>query len=111
MGSFEYTYIDPVREQMHISESADHAPGAVLQPFGDDPVVVPAHRLAEFCGALYQAAGQPVPDLPVIADPALIDALVADLGTALPETQPAIWLPTVAALLIHAGWRKSCPAT
>ena len=42
---------------------------------GADPVHVPAHKLAEVTAALYTAAGQPVPDLPVICDAAEVERL------------------------------------
>lgn len=66
---------------------------------------VPAHRLAEFCGALYQAAGQPVPDLPVIHDPALIDSFAAELSKAFDRHGNDF--RAVADTLLYAKWRKS----
>lgn len=108
---FEHTYTDPDGQQIHVRESADHKPGAYLVPVDDDGWAIPAHRLAEFCGALYEAAGQPVPDLPQIPDPALLTDLAMDLHAASHGDclDPSAVLPRdrkMAAHLASLGWRK-----
>ncbi len=105
--AFEKTYTDPDGQNMRIRDSADHAPGALLRPLSEN-IIVPAHRLAEFCGSLYQAAGQPVPDLPVIADPAMVDELTAITSRHFREADNIQAVHRAAALdLLAAGWRKS----
>lgn len=101
-----HTFRDQHDQAMRIEPSVDHEATAWLNNLTPNAVVVPAHRLAEFTRALYAAAGQAIPDHPVICDPVMVQVLTDDLAGALPETQPAIWLPTVAAKLLDAGWRK-----
>jgi hypothetical protein len=102
---FQHTYRDPHGRVAHVRESADHSPGAYVEIPGEC-LAVPAHRLAEFTRALWAAAGQVVPDLPMIYDPATVDVMVGDLAKALPETEPALFLPVIAEALLNAGWRK-----
>lgn len=76
---------------------------------GADPsFYVPAHRLAEFTRALYAAAGQVVPDLPVIYDPATVDALAKDLQYAIDGLTgpPGYEHQAEARTLLSLGWRK-----
>lgn len=103
---FEQTYTDPNGQPLHVRDSADHSPGAYLVPGSFDGFAVPAHRLAEFTGYLYQAAGQPVPDLPQIQDPEAIDLMVTSLAHALPETT-GLFLPAIADAILADGWRKT----
>lgn len=107
----EHTYTDPDGCTVWIRPSADldNAAFADSGRDGDLGFRVPAHRLAEFCRALYAAAGQPYPDLPVIHDPAAVDALARDLLYAIEGTicggQTARY-QEYAATLLAAGWRK-----
>lgn len=64
------------------SDEPEHD-GAVLSIAGGAArpvcVCVAPHHLAAVVTAMYQAAGQPVPDLPDIPDPAHVSALARDL--------------------------------
>lgn len=102
--SFAHDYTDPDGERLGIRESAN-GDGAVLVPVTDaNGWLVPPHRLAEVTRALWAAAGQVVPDLPVIYDPATVDALAADLQNSW-HGAPDTWADQ-ARLLLDAGWRK-----
>jgi hypothetical protein len=105
MSDREYHFIDADGIDVWVKPSEDHENAALVHLYSE-AFVVRAHELAGFTGGLWAAAKQPVPDLPEIYDPAAVAALVTDLGSALPETQPAIWLPTIAEKLLDAGWRK-----
>lgn len=109
-GEREHTFTDPAGAEMRIEPSAVRPDTAWLTT--DDDILVPAHRLAEFTRALWSAAGQPVPDLPVIYDPALVEALARDIHkTASPSDyaghlKPAPAYEIWAKALLDAGWRK-----
>jgi hypothetical protein len=76
-----WRYTDQDGEVMTIKPSQFESATAVLEDHGG--IHVPAHRLAEVVTALYQAAGQDVPDLPVIHD----EAQVCLLATLLCESR------------------------
>lgn len=106
--SFERTYTDPDGQAVDIRESRDHTPGAYVEHYGSG-IAIPAHRLAEFVGDLYQAVGQPVPDLPVIHDPKLINSLAAELSKAFDRHGNDF--RAVADTLLADGYRKRKPAS
>lgn len=96
--------------RVRIGESADHPHAAFVDPDTDRGFCVPAHRLAELTRALYAAAGQPAPDLPVIHDPELVRDLAKDLLYALEGTSHgrpgAARYEGNARTLLSLGWRK-----
>jgi hypothetical protein len=108
MAEGEHDYRDPHEVIVRIRPSREQPSVAYVQMVLQEPGFgVPAHRLAEFTRALYAAAGQPVPDLPVIYDPATVGELAADLADALgPPFPPYPDNDTVARRLLDAGWRK-----
>lgn len=110
-GFREHVFKDGDGAQVRIGESADHPHAAFVDPGrdGDLGFHVPAHRLAEFTRALYAAAGQPVPDLPVIWHPQLVSELARDLLYAVEGTSGgpgAARYEQKACALLALGWRK-----
>lgn len=80
-------FTDYAGDDMWIAENDEpEHPGAMIDTNvqGAAPsFCVEPHRLAEVVAALYEAAGQPVPDLPVIHDQAEVERLAQLLGVAL----------------------------
>lgn len=72
-----------VRPRLDLPEAAAVIETTFRDTEDGQPVVVPAHRLAEVVAAMYEAAGQPVPDLPVIHDEAQVVSLASLIGSAL----------------------------
>lgn len=103
MSEREHHFKDADGTDVWFKPSADHPDAAAVVSLYSETCIVPAHRLAEFTRALYAAAGQPVPDLPVIYDPATVAGLAKDL---------AGWFEAgmndeeFARALLDAGWRK-----
>lgn len=115
----EYLYTDPDGCIVRVTPSADHQPGAFVDPGTGRPdpsFQVPAHRLAEFTRALYSAAGKPPPKLPIIPDPALVNELAILLHSWKPGDNGGCWLfdnsqpneseRALASQLVISGWRK-----
>lgn len=106
MAGFEHKYTDPAGSQMLIRKSLDKENSAYLRALAEG-VAVPAHRLAEFTRALWAAAGQVVPDLPVIYDPEHVEALSKDIHYALHGTSNPDGYQAPAVVLLSLGWRKT----
>jgi len=106
MAGCEETFTDPDGQRIDIRESRDHAPGAYLVPVDLRGLgwAIPAHRLAGFTGYLYRAAGQPVPDLPVIHDPRMVAQLTDDIARIRDMEDES---KSIALGLLDCGWRKS----
>lgn len=71
-------------------------------------VAVPAHRLAEVVAAMYEAAGQPVPVLPVIHDErevSWVATLLAESRNRVAGTPPSVADKSDAAYLLAHGVR------
>lgn len=74
---------------------------------GARSALVPGHKVPEICRALFAAAGLPVPDLPDIPDPALVEALAKDIYYAQHGTNgPDDVTRDYARTLLSLGWRK-----
>lgn len=74
----EFTYRDQDGDEIRVSpgeNSGEAFVSAVNQQGERRSVIIPAHALREVVGAMYEAAGQPVPDLPVIHDEADVKSL------------------------------------
>lgn len=102
MSGSEHRYRDPDGCEVLIRPSADHENAAYFATSGDD-FAVPNYRLAEVTRAMWAAAGEVAPDLPVIYDPALVEELARDLSRFSDGTKP---YGTYAQKLLDAGWRK-----
>lgn len=105
MSERDHEFKDPDGCRMRIKPSADETGCAYLDSYGDG-IRVPAHRLAEFCGAVYESAGQPVPDLPAIYDPATVSDLSRDMNYALHGTSNPDGYEMQARVLLSLGWVK-----
>lgn len=69
-----YVYQDDSGDEMRVySPDGCHASVSVSA----DNAYIPAHRLAEVVTAMYEAAGQPAPDLPDIPDAEQVKALAS----------------------------------
>jgi hypothetical protein len=88
-----YLYTDESGDSVAIRPDASTDLGRALvdcDPSGSHPpVAVPAHELARFTAALYEAAGQPAPDLPVIPDQAELHRLAEVIRYAITGTSGA----------------------
>jgi hypothetical protein len=107
MSDREYHFIDADGIDVWVRPSADHENTALVSTYSES-FAVRAHELAGFTRAVWAAAKQPPPDLPVIHDPAAVEELTADLKAQLDEDGDVecISWPVVASRLLDAGWRK-----
>jgi hypothetical protein len=79
-------------------------------PYGSgETALLPQHEVPKAARALYKAAELPVPDLPDIPDPALVNALAMDIHVALecPGEKPYPYDLRVAADLLAKGWGRT----
>lgn len=105
----EWRYADIGGDEILVRRTIGNAdpvePATAFEINDGDSVVVLAHKLPEMVRAIYACAGLPVPDLPDIPDPALVEDLAADLArlAGSPTSQEH---RRRALILFDAGWRK-----
>jgi hypothetical protein len=107
-----YQFTDSSGDELEIrSWSDDDGTAAMIDtdPAGANPAVrLPPHEVPGAARALYEAAGLPVPDLPDIPDPALVDRLAADLMESFnPGAMGLDGARPHARRLLAKGWRPS----
>jgi hypothetical protein len=83
-------------------------------PYGSgETAFVPPHEVPKAARALYEAAGLPVPDLPDVPDPELVQRLADDLRDAMatkPGQRPTTYddaLTETARALLARGWGRT----
>lgn len=83
-------------------------------PYGSgETAFVPPHEVPKAARALYEAAGLPVPDLPDVPDPELVQRLADDLRDAMatkPGQRPTTYddaLAETARALLARGWGRT----
>lgn len=105
----EYRYTDDSGDILAVRQGMNDYIGSAMVDCDPDgggaAVAVPAHALADVVTAMYVAAGQDAPPLPLIADDngqGALERLLADLSVTGDTRDPA----TLAAALIDHGWRQ-----
>lgn len=108
--SLLFTFSDSDADTVNVVSCGEFAQVQVLPAgnLGARSALVPAHKVPELCRAVYSAAGLPVPDLPDIPDPALVEALAKDLRYACDGLggNPGYEREGHARTLLSLGWRK-----
>jgi hypothetical protein len=109
-----YLFSDYVGDTLAIRpQPEDFGPGVIIETiYGHEKdgaaVFVPPHKLAEVTAALWRAAGQEVPELPVIHDEAAVRGLgrlldYARNGTMGSTTPVPAWASAQARILLAHG--------
>jgi hypothetical protein len=112
--SDRYEYTDPEGDKLLVWPAGGRPTGrATVRAETADgsgwAAFLPAHKLAGYVTALYEACGQPAPALPYIPDPAVIEALAADLTEALDNVPAPPFSPDsirLAATALTATWQR-----